>query len=223
MDIRTQSPRPSSALLAAGALLGLAVYVALDVLLAFLPPHYSVIYQPESDYGVGPYGYLMGFNFLLRGLLSLAVVSALWPRLSSQAARLGLALVALWALASMLLAAFPTDVEGAVTTTHGKLHALLALIAFLGALIGELLLSSTRVPEDWWHHVVAPARFLAWLAVPALLWTFVALAHHTAESGTAGLAERVFLGLVLAWLGVVGYRLRYERSKAMGRAYPHRP
>ena len=36
------------------ALAGVAVYVAMDVLLAFLGPESSLLYNAESDYGRGP-------------------------------------------------------------------------------------------------------------------------------------------------------------------------
>ena len=54
-------------------LAGVAVYVAIDVLLAFLRPGYSLIYNAESDYGRGPWFWVMDINFLLRCALSLAI------------------------------------------------------------------------------------------------------------------------------------------------------
>ena len=43
-------------------------YVAIDVVLRFLRPAYSLLYNAESDYGRGPWYWLMDFNFLLRAL-----------------------------------------------------------------------------------------------------------------------------------------------------------
>jgi hypothetical membrane protein len=216
MQVENTSTRPLAArlpVLARVTLLGIVVYVALDVVLAFLPPHYSVIHQPESDYGVGPYGYLMGINFIVRGVFSLSLVVVLWTAFPSRAMRIGAALLGLWAVASMVLAVFPTDVEGAAVTAHGRLHVLFALVAFLAVLIGEIVLSQSRREDPHWQRVIAAPRALAWLALPANLWMVVALGKHTAESGTAGLAERVFLGLVIAWMGLVAYRLRQVMAK----------
>jgi hypothetical protein len=53
--------------------------VAIDVLLAFLPPGYSLIYNADSDYGRGPWFWVMDLNFLLRCALSLAIAGALSP------------------------------------------------------------------------------------------------------------------------------------------------
>jgi hypothetical protein len=64
-------------------LVGIAFYVLVDAVLNFLAPHHGLVSQPESDYAVGPYGFLMSANFVLRGLFSLALVTALRP-LSAQ-------------------------------------------------------------------------------------------------------------------------------------------
>jgi len=204
------------ATLASLSLLGIAIYVALDIILGFLPPHYSVIHQPESDYGVGPYGYLMGINFIVRGLFTLACVAALWGRrtLKSRGEWVGAGLLVLWAICSMLLAAFPTDIEGAVATTHGKLHGLLALIAFPAALIGELILSSRLRNDAGWQRFMRLPWIVAWLALPAFLWTGATVARVSAHRGTAGLAERVFLALVIAWIGIIAFRLREEHASS---------
>ena len=53
------------------------LYVILDVIAQVLPPHYSPISQAESLLAVGPYGYIMTVNFLIRGVFSLLFVYAL--------------------------------------------------------------------------------------------------------------------------------------------------
>ncbi|HEV2259422.1 MAG TPA: DUF998 domain-containing protein, partial [Streptosporangiaceae bacterium] len=51
--------------------------MAIDVLLAFLRPGYSLIYNAESDYGRGSWYWVMDLNFLLRCALSLVLATAL--------------------------------------------------------------------------------------------------------------------------------------------------
>jgi hypothetical protein len=152
------------------------------------------------------------------GILSLALVGAVWEVASSRALRSGATLLGIWASGSILLAAFPTDVEGAQVTTHGRLHALVALVAFLAVLSGEIVLSQAGRGDTRWQHLIAAPRVLAWLALPAMLWLVVALGKHTAHSGTAGLAERLFLAVVLAWMGVVAYRLRQVSPESEARS-----
>jgi hypothetical membrane protein len=113
-----QRPAPSRAtLLARVAFAGVAVYVAIDVLLAFLRPGYSLLYNAESDYGRGPWYWVMDLNFLLRCALSLAIATALYRtvRLGGRT-RAGLALLVTWAICSGLLAFFADDPAPARST-----------------------------------------------------------------------------------------------------------
>src|ERR1700689_4042563 len=103
-----QRPAPSRTKpLARLALAGVGGYVAIDILLAFLRPGYSLIYNAESDYGRGPWFWVMDINFLLRCALSLAVIAALAAVLpSSGRTRTGVVFLAIWAFCSGLLAFF---------------------------------------------------------------------------------------------------------------------
>jgi len=56
---------------------GIALYVALDVLLFFLRPDLPLLRHAESDYGNGPWAWIMDVNFLLRCAFSLAAAGAL--------------------------------------------------------------------------------------------------------------------------------------------------
>jgi hypothetical membrane protein len=88
------------------AVAGVVVYVGIDVLLRFLRPSYSLLYNAESDYGRGPWYWVMDINFLLRCALSLAVIAALKRSSGHGAARsgaggrVGLVLIAIWAVGS---------------------------------------------------------------------------------------------------------------------------
>jgi hypothetical membrane protein len=96
-------------LLARLTLGAIALYVAIDVLLAFLRPGYSLIYNAESDYGRGPWYWVMDLNFLLRCALSLAIAAALYLVARPDGrTRAGLALLVTWAVCSGLLAFLPT-------------------------------------------------------------------------------------------------------------------
>jgi hypothetical membrane protein len=116
----SSAPRARSLLLAAIA--GVILYAALDALAQSLPPHYSPLSQAESDLAVGPYGYIMAVNFINRGILSLLFLLGFsgTVRPSSEYKR-GYYLIGAWAVGSMVLAAFPTDVGG-TPTIHGVVH-----------------------------------------------------------------------------------------------------
>lgn len=196
------------------ALVGVALYVVLDVVAQALPPHYSPISQAESDLGVGPYGWVMAINFVVRGLLSLAAVLALRSSLPTRARSalgftLGEALLALWGIGAVVLAFFPTDLPGQHPTLHGMVHLVVAFVAFLGGAVGAVVLSR-RLGADPRLRAVAPAaNGIAILAIAALVLTFLSAPTHI-----FGLCERVFIGLVLLWIVVVMARIQSSNQSS---------
>ena len=64
------------------ALIGIVFYIILDVVIQMLTPHYS-LRQAESDLAVGPYGWIMNINFVVRGLLSAAIILAIYKSMKN--------------------------------------------------------------------------------------------------------------------------------------------
>ena len=197
------------------AVAGVIAYVLADVALALLRPGLSLVHNPESDYGVGPFSWLMDLNFLLRGALTACLLVAIvrcWrpPALG----RLGVVLLAVWAGFSALLAVFPDDPLGTPATASGAIHLLLALVAFLGALVGTFLLSlaAGRRPLR--------QRLRGWLLALSVLAAvpFLALlrAGFRADS-LGGLYERLFLALELAWMLVAALSVVREEGASSAR------
>ena len=182
-------------------LAGVAVYVAIDVLLAFLRPSYSLIYNAESDYGRGPWFWVMDLNFLLRCALSLAIVVALYrvARLDGRI-RAGLALLVAWAICSGLLAFFADDLEGQPQRGSGVVHLVLAFIAFTCITIGAILISASLLSDPAWRRVAPAMLAISIASVVAYLLLGAALKH---THGPDGLYERIFLGLELLWIALV--------------------
>ena len=185
-------------LLARLALAGVAAYVAIDVLLAFLRPGYSLIYNAESDYGRGPWYWVMDLNFLLRCALSLAIAGALYRTVRpGGSARAGLALVVTWAICSGLLAFFADDVEGTPQHGSGIVHLVLAFIAFTAMAIGAILVSASLMSGPAWRPAAPVLLAVSVAGAIAYLLLGTAHKHHHAPGG---LYERVFLGLELLWI-----------------------
>ncbi len=210
---RTQNSDPTAAntrwersgtALALLIIAGIVLYVILDVIAQLLPPHYKPISQAESDLAVGPYGFVMTVNFVLRGLLSLALVWALTRAVTKQGlSRPGLALLGIWGVGALVLAAFPTDLAGATPTLHGIIHLIVATLAFICGAIGELLLSLRFARDERWRALRAPGVVMAVLAIVVCLVLFTAAFPHA-----LGLVERIFIGLVLLWMLVAAIHLR---------------
>jgi hypothetical membrane protein len=196
-----QRPAPSRVRpLARLTLAGVALYVAIDVLLAFLRPGYSLIYNAESDYGRGPWYWVMDLNFLLRCALSLAIAAALYRvvRLDGRT-RTGLALLVTWAICSGLLAFFADDPEGTPQHGSGIVHLVLAFIAFTAIAVGAILISASLLSDPAWRPA---ARILLAISVAAALAYLLLGGAHKHQHAPAGLDERIFLGLELLWIAV---------------------
>ena len=210
--------RPAARSLAWLALAGVVVYVGIDVLLAFLRPGYSLLHNAESDYGRGPWSWVMDLNFLLRCVLSLAVAGALALADRSDAlARAGLILISVWAACSGLLAFFPDDLEGQPLQASGLVHLALAFVAFCCVAIGTIMVSASlrsrpaRGPGETVLLTVAVA------GAAALLLLASAAGH---EHAPGGLYERIFLGLELAWIALAAGHVAVTRRPAAASAAP---
>jgi len=191
--------------LAALSLGGVIIYVILDILLFYLRPDLPILRHAESDYGNGPWAWIMDLNFLLRCAFSLTAVAALVSALPRSGARwVALALLSVWAVASGVLAFFPDDYEGAPATTHGRIHLAAAGIAFLCCLVATLLLTGL-LARLWRPQPIAFALIVVWV-VAALGFVLLFLLGFK-HGGLDGLYERIFLGFELLWIALVMWRL----------------
>jgi len=191
--------------LAWATLAGLAGYLAIDVLLAFLRPSYSLLYNAESDYGRGPWFWVMDLNFLLRCALSLAFCLAITKgaRLDGRT-RAGVFLLAIWAVCSGLLAFFADDLEGQPQHGSGLVHLGLAFVAFASVMVGTVLISVAWRADQ---RRRAAGTVLLVLSLAGVLG-FLLLGHATGHPhAPGGLYERIFLGLELGWMAVAAGHL----------------
>ena len=184
-------------------LAGVVVYIGVDVLLKFLRPQYSLLYNAESDYGRGPWYWVMDLNFLLRCTLSLAVAGALYRTIRPEdRLRGGLALLSAWAVCSGLLAFFADNPEGTPLTGSGIVHLVLAFIAFVCVAIGTVVTSASLRSDPAWRSVRGALLAIAVAGVAALLLLGAGAKHAHAPRG---LYERIFLGLELLWMAVAAW------------------
>ena len=181
------------------------LYVLIDVVLQFLPPHYSVVSDAESTLAVGPFGGVMNLNFLARAVMSGCVVVAV--ALTTPASRLrtaGSVLLALAGLCSGALVFFPADVnspgEFGMTprTTVGLVHVVFATSGFLAVLLAMALL--TR----WIGRPRAVQSFF----VVALVGLGLLAASLAVFAQVVGLTERLCLVGILGWTFALCWRLR---------------
>ena len=103
-----------------------------------------------------------------------------------------------------MLAAFPTDVPAVPVSWHGAIHLVVAVVAFLGGAFGALYISLGMAGNVALAKVRGIALPLAYLSVALCI---VEIIGGGVVPGLAvnygGLFERLFLGSVLLWVGVV--------------------
>ena len=189
------------------------LYAVLDVIAQILPPHYSPISQAESDLAVGEFGFIMTLNILNRGVLSLIFIFAFLRTLDLTGVarsyfRTGTYLLGAWAIGAILLAIFPTDVPATPVSWHGAIHLVVAVIAFIGGALETFAISRKLGKNHEFEGLKRIALPLSVIAVILLVIEFGVLfvsPHLGARIG--GLTERVFLGSVLLWIGIVSVYL----------------
>jgi len=118
--------------------------------------------------------------------------------------RLGQSLLIVWAVSSALLAFFPDDPVGTPTRWHGRVHLVLAFIAFIAVVVGAILVARTLRTLPRWQPVGTLVSALPWVAlIPLLL-----LGHtHFRPHSAGGLYEKIFLAVELVWLFIVALPL----------------
>jgi hypothetical protein len=190
-------------------ILEIVLYAVLDVVAQVLPPHYSPISQAESDLAVGKFGFIMTLNFLDRGVLSLLFIYAFlrtldYAGLARSQFRTGTYLLCAWAVGAVLLAIFPTDVPATPISWHGAIHLVVAIIAFIGGAFGTLAISQ-KLPQNGefqdLKRIALPLSIIV-MVLWAVEFGLPFLFPHL-NSRIGGLTERLFLGSVLLWVGVV--------------------
>jgi len=191
----------------------IVLYIVLDAIAQVLPPHYSPVSQAESLLAVGPYGYIMTINFLNRGVFSLLFVYAIVQVFSMfgenwRNYRLGLCAIVIWSVGTLLLSGFP-----ATGRTIG-IHTIIAIIIFIAAPLGELSISLKLGQTKVLAGVKKMALVIAGLAVLFMIFYWGALPFlHPLKSGYSGLFERLLIGSVLAWMGIMStYALRHVEN-----------
>jgi hypothetical protein len=186
----------------------IVLYAALDILAQSLPPYYSPVRQPESDLAVGTFGFIMTLNFLNRGVLSLVFIFAFLETLdragvSRSHFRTGVCLLSVWAIGAILLALFQTDVPATPVSWHGAIHLVVAVAAFIGGAFGTVAISRNirHYPAlEGLNHVALPTVVFVMICFVAQV---VVLFVPVLNAQIGGLIERVFLGSVLLWIGLV--------------------
>jgi hypothetical protein len=192
------------------AMLGILVAVAASccagclIYVHTLPTGHEPLRDPVSDYGVGRYRVWYRAAAVTLGLAGLLLAAALARAVDPLPMSVIAALVA-FGVARLAIVAFPTDLERRRRTTSGRVHLLLAAIAFGSIAVAAPKLYAAVGGLQAWAPDDGALRALAWTIIGAAGATLVALGPTLRPY--FGLVERLLYGAVITWFLVVAVHL----------------
>jgi len=184
-------------------LAGVGGFLLLLGLLHLVEPGFSVVDDYTSDYALGDHGWLMKVAFGSAGVgvagVALGLRAVLRP-----GRRVVLAWVLLLVAAAgfVVVAIFDTDPTGATELTgHGTVHVAAAAVLFLCLLVDCWVLRGVFARDAGWFRFAKAQRW--W----ALAYT-AAFIDSLFLPTPAGIGQRVFVSVLMAWLLTLAWRLR---------------
>ena len=194
----TRSPEAArSRFLGILGLVGVVTWVTAVVALHFFEP--GRVDRMVSEYAIGENGWMMMLAFFAVGIgtmgIAVGVRDSLAPGLRVSVSVGLLFVVGVGFLAS---GAFTAGV-GTELTTEGFIHAVAGGIVFVGLVVDAFLLRGVFSRDSQWKGF---ARRMRWFP-PLLLAAFIAFAWEV-----SGPRQRVYIGLMMTWLGMLAWQLR---------------
>ena len=186
--------------LAALAIISLAYFATVVVVLQFLRTDYNPVTETLSQYAVGPYGQLMTVGFFVLGVGVVALAVALKCDLTSKSGIASACLV-VTGIGIFLVGIFPVDREpGAMPPSEAFHHA--SFFTSLSAAMVAMFLVTHRFRVDGGDlfHLLRSGMVLVAFIELAL---FVA----TYDSSLRGLSQKLWVVTGLLWLLLTSIRL----------------
>jgi hypothetical protein len=188
---------------AIGALVLLCTGVCLAALVALhvVARDYRPLRDPVSAYGAGRYrlGYWVAATSIgIAGLLTAAAFAHFSPEVSRRV----VVLLVAFGLARIAIPYYPMDLAAAAPTRTGRMHWLLAAVAFTAICWGGAEAGSQLA----WGSASA-LEALAWVATAGAAGTVLSARRIRALRPLMGGIERVFYAGMIGWFLVVGLHL----------------
>jgi len=194
------------------ALGGAGLFSAIVLLLHFFRPEYDPVTRFISEYAVtDPVVACVAAVSLALG--SMALIRALTLALPREhRSRAGMLLLWIYAVCFAGVGFFPADEFPTINppSWHGIVHAILGLISFSCFSAGSLLTSLRLRRTPSWNKTAPLLITLAALNVAFFFIFYGGLEH------IIGLIERIYVILVIAWIGVVARKLMVDAAAPAG-------
>jgi hypothetical protein len=204
--------RPTFALpsLARAAVAGIAAFPLIVIVLHVVQAgSYHPLSQAVSELALGREGWLMAVAFCSLGTGTLLLAATL--RHLDPQPRIPPLLIAISGLLSYVSAFVHADGSGPATT-HGEVHQVVGIVTFILMITGMFGLVRAFRRDPAWRSI----------ATPTLVWAVAAVGGFflIPISGSAhfGLAQRIFLTIILSWALTISLRADRTRDHELARA-----
>ena len=187
-------------------------FIALVIVQGILQPGYSHVAQPISALAALPLGWLQNINFYIVGTLVIAYAIGLHFAVRQAGAPVGPALIALSGVGLILGGVFPWRQENG-TFIEPAGHVVGAVMSFLGASIGHIVISGGMRRDPQWKGIA----FYVLASGSTMLLLFFAVGYAL-EPGSplqpwTGALQRVLVAIWFACTFVVALRGRNAISR----------
>ncbi len=192
------------------ALCGMTAPVLMLVLwtvASLMRPGYDQLSQYGSELGTGPNAIIMNANFVVTGLLIIALATGLFASIRrGTMVQIGSILLGVFGTGEVAGGFFPCDPGCPITaqSVSQLTHNVEAVIAFVAIALSPFLISLGLAHEDHWRGYRSYS-LVTGLAAIGLFSIFSAAS--LGYLGYVGLFQRLFLAVTFLWIEVVAIRL----------------
>ncbi len=169
-----------------------------------LPTGYRPLRNAVSDYGVGRYRVVYRIQTAAIAVAGLCLAAAL-SRAIDPAPRRVIMLLVVFAVARLVIPSFPTDLDRGQPTRTGRIHTLLAAVAF-----AAIAWAAAALPDRVdWPGVHGLLVVLGWVVATTAIACGLAMTRllHAFTEPFFGLIERCFYAAMITWFVVVAVYL----------------
>lgn len=196
---------PLTAALASGAALCALLAVACLAILHELPTGLHPVRDAVSLYGAGPFARWYRLQVTAAGSGALLLVTAC---ARTDAARpLPLLALAIYGIARITIARYPTDTEGVAPTVAGRRHIILASVAFVAVGLAAPTIGQEIRALPGAGPLMQALAVLGLAVSASVLLTFAAGSLQRSGVHVFGAVERLFYVSSLAWQLAAGISL----------------
>jgi hypothetical protein len=190
-------PDTTAAVLAALAVAAVAAGAVSLVWVSFLPTGHRPMVDAVSDYGASPHRAFYRATVISLGVGALLLLVALAH--GTGVSNGGLIWLGAYAITRIAIAFFPTDLEGETVTTTGRVHLLLAAIAFTAIAFAAADLTPALRSEPGWD-ATGLLDGLRWAVIATAIGTGVTRVVIPLRHSVFGLVERLLYAATIAFL-----------------------